>query len=412
MKLALFFAKRYLFSKKSTNAINIISGISMLGVLIGSAALIIILSVFNGFETLVLSLYNRFSPDLKIETVKGKTFNPKSSAFKELQSSKELLFYVEGLEEKALLRFGKNQYIATIKGVSDDFLKTHALDSMIIRGRAELGTDEEPRAIIGSGVEYYLAMNISSDEPMTIYSPRKNMGSSIDPTNDLSRNDIYVSGVFQIQQDFDLKYVLVPLAFARNQLDEPVKVSSVELYLKKDVNIDKYKSSVQQLLGPDYLVRNRAEQNELLYKILNTEKWAVYLILTFVLIIAICNIIGSLTMLVIDKKKDIAILFSMGANSRTVRFIFLLEGLLISMLGTIAGLTLGGLFCLLQKKYGLIKLGESGTFMMEDYPVEMYGKDFLLVFLTVFVISFIASAIASRLSVRNFTNVREELTEQ
>ncbi|MCO4293027.1 FtsX-like permease family protein [Solitalea sp. MAHUQ-68] len=412
MNLALYFAKRYLFSKKSTNAINIISGISMFGVLIGSAALIVILSVFNGFEALVLSLYNRFTPDIKIELVKGKTFAPNTSAFSQLKSKTGTLFYVEALEEKALLRFGKNQYIATVKGVSDDFLKTHALDSMIIRGNATLGTNEEPRAIIGSGVEYYLSMNIESDDPLTIFSPRKNMGSSIDPTNDLNRSEIYVSGVFQVQQDFDLKYVLVPLSFARKQLDEGNNVSSVEIYLKKEANLKQYKRNAKELLGDNFKVRDRFEQNELLYKILNSEKWAVYLILTFVLIIAICNIIGSLTMLVIDKKKDIAILLSMGANKRIIRYIFLFEGLLISMVGTLAGLTLGAIFCFVQLKFGLIKLGQSGTFVMDKYPVEMQWPDFLLVFITVFVISFIASWSASRLSVRNLTNVREELTEQ
>ncbi|POY39147.1 hypothetical protein C3K47_01220 [Solitalea longa] len=412
MNLALYFAKRYLFSKKSTNAINIISGISMFGVLIGSAALIVILSVFNGFEALVLSLYNRFTPDIKIEVLHGKTFDPTTSAFKQLKSAPENLYYVEALEEKALLRFGKNQYIATVKGVSADFLKTHALDSMILRGQATLGTEKDPRAIIGSGVEYYLSMNIESDDPLTIFSPRKNMGTSIDPTNDLNRNEIYVSGVFQIQQDFDLKYVLVPLSYARMQLDESQNVSSVEIYLKNTVNLNGYKNKIKTLLGDDYKVRDRFEQNELLYKILNSEKWAVYLILTFVLVIAICNIIGSLTMLVIDKKKDIAILFSMGANERIVRYIFLFEGLLISMAGTVAGLVLGAGFCYLQQKYGVIKLGQSGTFVMDKYPVEMHWPDFLLVFATVFIISFIASWVASRLSVRNFTNVSQELTEQ
>lgn len=412
MNLALYFAKRYLFSKKSTNAINIISAISMVGVLIGTAALIIILSVFNGFEVIVLSLYNKFTPDIKIEVVKGKTFDPTSKAFDAIKKNPSTEFYVQSLEEKALLRFGKNQYIATIKGLSNDFLKTHSLDSMIIRGKNVLDEEGEPRAIIGSGVEYFLALNINSDEPLVIFSPKKKMGNSIDPTNDLNRNEIMVSGVFQVQQDFDSKYVLVPLDFARNQMDEPVNVSSVELYTKKGTNIKRYKKDIQELLGPDFRVRDRFEQNELLYKILNSEKWAVYLILTFVLIIAICNIIGSLTMLVIDKKKDIAILFSMGANERMVRYIFLFEGLLISMVGTIVGLSVGAFFCYLQQRFGLIKMGQSGSFIMDNYPVDMKFRDFALVFITVFAISFIASWIASRLSVRNFTNVREELTEQ
>ncbi|SMO82546.1 FtsX-like permease family protein [Solitalea koreensis] len=413
MNLALYIAKRYLFSKKSTNAINIISGISMLGIMIGSAALIIILSVFNGFEELVLSLYNKFTPDIKIETKVGKTFDPRTAPFSEIKKMKQVAYYVESLEEKALLRNNNSQYIATIKGVSDDFLKTHALDSMILRGKLALHEGSREVAIVGSGVEYFLGLDVkNSQQPVSVFSPKKKIASTINPGANLNRKEIFVSGVFQVQQDFDDKYMLTPISFARDLMDEPNLLSAVEIYATKGTSISRLKTQLSALLGDRFTVKDRVEQNQLLYKILNSEKWAVYLILTFVLLIAICNIIGSLTMLVIDKKKDVAVLLSMGADSWLIRRIFLLEGMLIALAGSILGILLGWIFCLLQQKYGLIKLSQSGTFIMENYPVSIRYIDFLLVFGTVFIISFAASWFASANSVRNFSSVREDLNEQ
>jgi lipoprotein-releasing system permease protein len=410
MQFAFFIAKRYFIAKKSTNVINIISGISILGILISSMALFIILSVFNGFESLVLSLYNKFAPDIKIETAKGKFFDPNQEQFRSIKNNPAIAHYVECLEEKAMLRFGKQQYIATVKGVSNDFLNTKSLDSNIVKGELILEYEGQPLAIVGAGVEYYLGLNINSTEPILLFAPRKNISkSSMGSMNDLNQMSIYTAGVFQVQQDFDAKYAIVPLSFARELFADSVNVSSIELYLKDGAYVDKIQNSIKSLLGSDYSVKNRYEQNELLYKVLNTEKWVVYAILTFVLMIAICNIVGVLTMLIIDKKKDIAILKSMGASQNMICNIFILEGFLIALCGSFLGLALGFLICWLQQTYDLIGLAQSGSFVISAYPIEMHLDDFFLILFTVLSISFVASWVASKMSIRYFKTIREEL---
>lgn len=412
MNFPFYIARRYLLSKKSTNAINIISLISVLGVFIGSAALLIILSVFNGFEGLVLSLFNTFSSDIKIEASEGKRFDPgKEEAFDQIRNMPEVALFTETLEEKALLRYEGRQHIAALKGVSEDFLSSHALDSAIVGGQAVLLADSMNYAIIGSGVEYYLGMNVAehSDLPVSVFTPKRrtSAGFSLIPAGDFKQEEIYVSGVFAVQKEFDEKYALVPLRFMRKLLDEPERVGAIEIMLKEGTDTDDFKSSLRQLLGDGFTVKDRYEQNALLHQLLNTEKWAVYLILTFVLLIAICNIIGSLTMLVIDKKKDISILFSMGASIRQVKRIFITEGLLIAMGGCLTGLLTGALFCFLQKKYGFIAM--EGTAFIDSYPVELKAGDFLLVFSTVFIIAFLAAWFSTRQSLKNFGNIRDEL---
>lgn len=413
MKLAFFIAKRYLFAKKSTNAINIISGISTLGVFIGTAALVIILSVFNGFEGLVVSLYNKFSPDIKIESTVGKSFDPNTSNIQTVLQSDVVLHAVFVLEEKVLLRYNDNQYIATLKGMSQEYESIGKLDSAISQGRNVLRVGEQDFAVLGTGVAYRLGVFIDTAyEPIQFFAPKKTARISINPADEFNQDAIYASGIFQVQQEFDDKYVLVPLRFARNLLDEEVNISSIEISLKSDAEVAKFKQMSTEVLGKDFSVKNRYEQDELLYKILNSEKWAVYLILTFVLIIAICNIIGSLTMLVIDKKKDIAVLLSMGAENGLIKRIFLLEGMMISMIGAISGLVIGAAFCWLQIKYGFISISGAETLSISAYPMEMKWTDFILVFATVLAISFIASWLSANLSVRHSGKLKDELSVQ
>jgi lipoprotein-releasing system permease protein len=408
LNTSVYIAKRYLFSKKSVNAINFISGISMLGVFVGSAALIIILSVFNGFETLVLSMYNTFSPELRIEPATGKTFDPSGSKFVKIQKDSRVLNYTEVLQEKALLRYGSGQFIGQVKGVSEGFTTNKSLDSTVLEGSFILQEGGANYAVIGSAVQKYLSVNVNDPlRNIEIYSPKTGAQSSLNPAEEFNISSIFPTGVIKSQQELD-NLVIVPLDFARNLLNEQNRISFIELNYKPGVDVERLQREIAGDLGKNYLVKNRGQQNELLYKILYTEKLAIFLILTFVLVIAIFNIIGSLTMLVIDKRKDIAILSSLGASRQLIRGIFFTEGMMISMLGCLAGLLAGFIFCIVQQKYGFIKMGDF-TGITDSYPITLIWFDFLTVFTTVLTISVLASYISSRLSVQHIQSLKSDL---
>ncbi|MBC8051506.1 MAG: ABC transporter permease [Sphingobacteriaceae bacterium] len=409
MNTSFYIAKRYLFSKKSLNAINFISGISMLGVFVGSAALVIILSVFNGFENVVLSMYNNFTPEIRIEPATGKTFDPGTEVFKKLKADKRIENYTEVLQEKALLRYGDSQFIGLVKGVSSDFFKRKRLDSTLVEGDFKLKQDDSTfYAAVGSSVKLYLTVNINDDfTDLQIFSPRKNAGISINPAQEFVARSIHPVGVFQIQQVFD-ESVLVPIEFTRALLEEEKAISTIEIYSKAGEDLDDLQQDFEKQLGKEFLVKNRIQQDQQLYKTLNIERWAIFFILTFVMIIAIFNIVGTLTMLVIDKKKDIAILSSIGAGTGLIRQIFFIEGMMIALTGCLAGMFAGFIFCVVQQKFGLITMGQD-SFITDAYPVAMKLADFVLVFLTVTLISIIASGISSRLSVNKIYDLKEDL---
>lgn len=397
MNTPLFIARRYLFSKKSVNAINIISGISMLGVFVGSAALIIILSIFNGFELLIVNMYSAFSPELRIEPTRGKSFILNDSLEAELRSDPRVLHYSDVLQEKVLLRYGGNQYIATLKGQSEmnDF---SLADSVIQFGQYRLTDGFFNYAVVGAAVHAYLGIDITEKNRLvSVYSPRKNTGASMNPSEEFNVRGILPTGVLKVQPQFD-NLIIVPLDFARDVLGDKERISAIEIHLNKDVDETAFQQELQERLSTDFRVNNIAQQNPTLYKILNSEKWAIFFILTFILVIAIFNIIGSLTMLVIDKKKDIAVLKSLGASDSFIKNIFFSEGMFISLLGCVLGLAVGLVFCLLQEKYGLIAM--EGTDLVNFFPVAIKGFDFLLVFCTVSLISAVASFVSSRLSVK------------
>lgn len=380
----------------------------MLGVFVGSAALIIILSVFNGFEKLVLSMYTKLAPEIRIEPSQGKTFDPNTAYFTRLKKDKRISTFTEVLQEKALLRYGKGQYIGLVRGVSDDFVKGEDIDSAVTEGSFVLKSGDKNFAVIGSGVQAYLGVNIHDEfMALEIFSPRKGAVSSINPADEFVFRSIQPVGVFSTQQQNE-DMVIVPLNFARQLLDEEKTISAIEINLINETDVPSVQKDLKKDLGKEFIVKNRIQQNELLYKILTSEKWAIFLILTFVLIIAIFNIIGSLTMLVIDKRQDIAILNSMGASPSLVRTIFFAEGMMISMIGCAAGILAGFLFCILQQRFEFIKM-EQGNLTIDAYPIDMKGSDFILVFITVAIISIIASAISSRLSIRNIGQIKQEL---
>ncbi len=390
------------------HAINVISGISMVGVLIGSAALIIILSVFNGFEEVILSLYSNFTPEIKIEPRLGKTFDPNTTYFSSLHHDSRVFSYTEVLQEKALIKYDNKPFIGTIMGVSDEFLKNKQLDSTIQSGSFTLKNNGQNFAVIGATIQGSLGISVRDQlSPIEIYAPRREGGSSANPLDEFVVRSIAPSGVFAIEQEFD-DIVIAPIDFVRDLLDQPKNVSSVEINYKKGTDLASVQQSIQQKIGNSFTVKNRSQQNTELYKTLNYERWFIFMILTFVLIIAIFNIIGSLTMLVIDKKKDIAILTSLGANKKLIQGIFFSEGMMISFTGCIAGIVLGLIFCILQQRFGLVKMGTKMS-VIDAYPISLRITDFVLVFLTVSTIAVVAAGISARLSIKGLNDIKQDL---
>ena len=402
MNFPFYIARRYIFAKKSRNAINIISAISVGGVTIGTMALIVILSAFNGLDDLVRSLFNTFDPDLKISIREGKTFSMEDEKIRQLTDQEGILFLTEVVEENALLRYGEKQYIATVKGVGDDFVKMSGIDSMIYDGKFLLKDRNTSYAVIGQGIAANLSVGLNFITPIQIYVPKRTGQSSLTPDKAFNRKYIFPSGIFAIQQDFDSRYIIIPIDFVRDLLDYTTEVSSLEIKTDPGYDQEKLQKELKNLLGDDFNVKNRYEQQEFLYKIMQSEKWAIFFILTFILIIASFNIIGSLTMLIIEKKRDIDTLKNLGANLKLIRKIFLLEGWMISIFGAIAGLILGCLICLLQQQFGLVKIQGGESFVIDTYPVSMEILDFLYVFLTVLLIGFLAAWYPVRYISRKF----------
>ncbi|HEY5327567.1 MAG TPA: ABC transporter permease [Mucilaginibacter sp.] len=408
MNTSIYIAKRYLFSRKKIHAINIISGISMLGVLIGSAALIIILSVFNGFEETILSLYSNFTPEIKIEPRLGKTFNPNNVYFNALRHQPKVFSYTEVLQEKVLIKYDNKPFIGTIKGVTREFLKNPQLDSTIQSGSFILNADGQNYGVIGADVQSSLGVSVHDQlNPLDIYAPNRNGGNGAGNLDEFVVRSIIPSGVFAVGQDFD-GIVVTPIEFVRDLLNQPKNVSSLEINYKKGTDLGEMQAAIKDKIGGLFTVKNRMEQNAELYKTLNYERWFIFMILTFVLIIATFNIIGSLTMLVIDKRKDIAVLTSLGAGKKLIQGIFFFEGMMISLAGCVAGIVLGLVFCILQQRFGLVKMGEKMS-MLDAYPVSLRISDFGLVFLTVTAIAVIASGISSTLSIKGLNDLKHDL---
>jgi len=392
LNIPVYIAKRYLFAKKSHNIINIISAISVGGITIGTAALIIVLSVFNGFENMVVTMFNSFNPDLKVTSVAGKTFNEDDIAQKNILSIQGISHLTKVIEENALVKYLDKQYICTIKAVSNDFYQTSQIDSMILNGKAILEQGEQNFAIVGTGVSYNLGLNLNDFEnPLSVYVPRRFKGSSINPVDAFNSMLIQPSGIFSVQQEYDQKYMIVPLRFARELLEYDKQLSALELKVDKTADHAKVQKQLQELLGDKYIVKNKYQQEELLFKIMKSEKLAVFMILSFILLIATFNVIGSLSMLIIDKRKDIAVLKSLGASNQAIRNIFFTEGMMISLFGALLGLLLGGIVCWVQQTFGIITISSGSTFVMEAYPVRILFLDFVYVLLIVSIIGFIAA---------------------
>ncbi|HEY9114007.1 MAG TPA: FtsX-like permease family protein, partial [Bacteroidales bacterium] len=342
MQLSFYIARRYLVSKKSHNLINVISLISLVGLTVGTAALIIVLSVFNGFEDVVKSLYNSFNPDFEITARTGKTFHYAEFPTGKIKAIEGLSGMVEVVQEDALFKYRDQQYIAKIKGVSSNFTSLSKVDTKMTQGDFVLQEGDANFALLGAGVAWYLDVNIHDFRNLlSIFVPRRGNASSFNFETAFNNEVIPPAGIFAIQQEFDEKIVLVPVRFARKLLDYDDEVTSVDIYIKTGTDEASFQNQLSNILGNNFLVKNRFQQNETLYKVMRSEKMAVFLILIFILILASFNMVGSLSILIVEKLKDIAVLKSMGADRKLIRSIFITEGMLISLVSSIAGLLIG-----------------------------------------------------------------------
>ncbi len=390
MRLEFFISKRYLFAKKNSNLVNIISALSVFILTIITAAIIIILSVVNGLEDVVKSFFGSFDPDLKITVVEGKTFSLSDSLENRIKTMKGIAAYSKVLEENVMLEYNNRQDIARIKGVSSGFAQTSSIDSVMINGDFSLKNNNMNFAVIGYGLAARLGVNISSSKHIKILAPKRGVKPSLTNPNVLNVKNIYPVGVFSVlQEGYDSELIIVPLDFCRKLLEYDTEISAIDIKIDKTIDANIVQSNLQLLLGNNFEVKNRYEQHEMLFKVMEAEKWVVFLILSFVIIIASFNLTGSLTMLIIDKKDDIVTLQNIGANNKLIKNIFLLEGWLISILGAIGGLILGTAVCLLQMEFGLV--GDSNNIILTEYPVALEFWDYVFTFITVVVIGFAAS---------------------
>lgn len=393
MNFPFYIAKRYLFSKKSHHAINIISAISVCGVALTTMALVCTMSVFNGFQDLVASFFTAIDPQLKIEPLKGKTIAADDRKLEELKKYPFIQVYTETLEDKALVSHGERQAMVTIKGVDDSFSEATDLSQLLYgEGTFTLHADVLEFGILGIQLAAQLGLGSNFDTPLQVYAPQK--GERIDLTNPSSgfiQSELYSPGVvFTVKQaKYDASYILTSLRFARDLFGQQGRISAIELKLKENTNIHQTQQDIQEILGKDFTVKNRYEQQEDVFRIMKVEKLIAYLFLTFILLVACFNIIGSISMLIIDKKEDVRTLRNLGAKDNQIIRIFLFEGRLISGAGALGGIVLGIFLCYLQQTYGFITLGNSsGNFVVDAYPVSIHPWDVAIVFFTVLLVSY------------------------
>lgn len=395
MNFPFYIARRYLFSKKSTNAINVISGISVVGVAVASMALVVTLSVFNGFHDMVASFFTQLDPQLKITPAKGKTAASNDSTLMRIRQLDEVAVATDVLEDQALAVYGDRQQMVTIKGVDDNYDKlTHIRQILEGDGDYALHAADMNYGILGLGVAYQLGIGYTYREPLKIYAPRREGQINMANLQDgFVEDELYSPGVlFSIKQGkYDKRYIITAIQFTRNLFDRDGELTSLELRLKPGSNFEHVKAKVQEMAGTRFVVRDRYEQQEDTFRIMKVEKLMAYIFLTFILVIACFNIIGSLSMLMIDKRNDVVTLRNLGASDRQIIRIFLFEGRMISAIGAVTGIAIGLLLCLLQQQFGLIGLGSTeGSFVVDAYPVSVHPWDIVVVFFTVLAVGFIS----------------------
>ena len=411
MNLSLKIARRYLFAKKSTNAINIISGISVLGLSLGAAALVLVLSVFNGFEKLITGMMSNFNPDVKITAAKGKTFMSDTLIINQLRQIEGVEQLSETLEETAFFEYEKSQAFGTLKGVDNQFLKINRIDSTVREGRYLLFDGQHDFAVLGGGIRNQLGVYEKDMlTPLSIYMPkRKDVGMLEAP---FSKRLVYPAGAFVIQSEVDNQYVLTNLEFMRDILKAYDEVSAYEIKLKPHTDTKAVLSKIRAIMGDSFIVKDHYQQDEAFLKLMNIEKWMSYAILSLTILLVAFNMVGSLWMIVLEKKKDISILKSMGAQDRMIRNIFLNEGLLLCSLGLILGFLLALILYLfhIYTEGGVVPLPPG--FATDRYPIALKMIDFIVVAITVMVIGLLASLPAAFRAIRVETAMKEELPER
>lgn len=395
MNYQLFIAKRYLFSKKSHHAINIISGISACGVAIATLALVCILSVFNGFQEFVAELFTAFDPELEVRLAEGTAFSAHDKSLAQLRQNKRIKVITQCVEGQALVVQGNQQVVVTVRGVEDNFLEQIEGDNLFFgTGRLILKEDDKDYGVLGIQLAGRMGLQANFNRPLTIYAPKK--GERVNPQNPLASFtacELYSPGVvFQMMQSkYDANYILTHIDFARTLLNREGEVTALHIKLKDASDLSKAKREIQETLGNRFVVRDRYQQQEEVFHIMNVEKLIAYIFLTFILLVACFNIIGSLSMLMIDKKKDVETLHNLGATNQQICKIFMLEGRMISAAGAVVGIIIGVLLCLAQQEFGFITMGDAeGSFIRESYPVSVHVEDLLIVFLTVLFVGWLA----------------------
>lgn len=396
MNLSLYIARRYIFAKKSHNAINVISGVSVCGVALATLALICTLSVFNGFQDLVATLFTAFDPQLKIVATTGKVFDAQDPRIQNIRQMPEVAVFSESLEDNAMVQYKGRQIMVTLKGIQDNFNELTAIDSILFgRGNMVLADEVVDYVIPGAELVSVLGTGVRFVDPLEVYAPKRGAKINVaNPTTSFESGLLYSSGlVFAVnQQKYDASYMLVSLEFARELFQYDTEVSSIELKLKDEADTDQVKRTLQQQLGEGFQVLDRYEQQSDTFRIMEVEKLISYIFLTFILLIACFNVIGSLSMLIIDKRADVVTLRNLGADNQLISRIFLFEGCLISLFGALIGIVLGLTLCLVQQEFGIISLGGTGegSFIIDAYPVSVHLQDVILVFITVWVVGFLS----------------------
>ena len=415
MRLPLFIANRYLLAKKSHNLINIITWISILGISVGSFALIVVLSAFNGLEKVISSMNNRLTPDLQIAAVKGKTIDLTAFPLGQLKDIQGVEYVIPTITEDALFRANDKQHIGQVKGVGLEYQKINRFNEIVFGGGDFVLSDEDEHifAVPGAGVAWYLGINPYNPYAMVrIYVPKRGNASRMSLESSFNSDMITVRSVFSTEQSQDEKLVLVPFDMLSDLLEYEDKATNVEVFVASNADINKVERAVNSVIGKNYNVKNQKEQQETLYKIMRSEKWAVYIILTFILILATFNVVGSLSMLMIDKRKDTEILKAMGADNRLIQRIFMSEGLLISVAGGFIGLLLGIILVLLQQQFGFVKFGSGGNYVVDAYPVMLKLKDVLLIFATILLVGCTSAFLTVRHAMRQSRNQKSRLNDR
>jgi lipoprotein-releasing system permease protein len=406
MKLPLFVAKRYLFAKKSHNVINIISLISAIGIAVGTAALIIVLSVYNGFDNLVREIYSNIEADFVITSSNSKYFPPNADKMDRIRRVEGVKYIYEIVEDNAFVNYGNSQGIALVKGVDTSYTSQQNISKSIVEGDSNILHGEIAQAVVGRGLARELRINISFLDPIEVFFPKRNIDISLtNPISSLNKGVFFPTGIISLERETDKKLMVIPISNARSLFGYTNEVTSLEIIISNPKYYESIQRDISSILGEGFIVKNRIQQNETIYKMMTYEKIAIYMILLFIIVIVSCNVFGSLTMLIIEKKEDIITFKNIGASDSLIKRIFTFEGWFISLSGAIVGIIIGIALCLVQQYFGVIKM--PGNFIVTSYPVIIQFSDIAITFVGVSIIGFILTSLPSIKTIPEIINNSE-----